>query len=134
MAKKDKERIANRLAAISSAAPQVNDARIPEPKKRGSPQRAARDPVFRPGKLYLSKSHHLRCVIRNVSATGAYIHMEGVHTLPQIVVLRFEQTGIVKKARVVWQNETEVGLAYLTEPVAGDDKNAASDAPPITRP
>lgn len=113
MKKKQKEHIANRLASISGASAKVSDVRIPELKSRGRPERAERAPVFRPGKLFVSKSHNLRCVIRNVSATGAYIHMDGTHPLPELVVLRFEQTGIVKKARVVWQKEIEVGLEFI---------------------
>lgn len=115
MAKKDKDRIANRLAAISSAAPTISDARIPPPKRR-APQRAPREPVFRPGVLYVSRTHTVRCVIRNLSTTGAYLHVEGEHPLPPTVILKFLQTGIVKKARVIWQNETEVGLQFITDP------------------
>ena len=113
MRKKQKNKIADRLASISSTAPKVTDARIPELKKKEDPRRAPREPVFRPGKLFISKTEHLRCIIRNTSVTGAYLHMEGVHPLPEIVVLRFDQTGIVKKARVVWQKEIEVGLEYI---------------------
>lgn len=82
--------------------------------------RASREPVFRPGKLYLSKTHHLRCVIRNVSETGAYVHMEGIHPLPPIVVLRFDQTGVVKKCRVAWQNEIEAGLEFVKPAAEGE--------------
>ncbi|WP_411818711.1 PilZ domain-containing protein [Hyphococcus sp. DH-69] len=122
MAKKDKARIANRLAAISSAAPTISDGRIPPPKRRGPPQREPREPVFRPGVLFVSRSHQVRCVIRNLSTSGAYLHVEGEHPLPPIVVLKFLQTGTVKKSRVIWQNETEVGLQFL------DDKNPDEDS------
>ena len=97
----------------------LGDVRIPEYKASGKPQRAKREPVFRPGKLYLTKTHHVRCVIRNVSETGAYVHMESLEPLPEIVVLRFEQIGTVKKCKVVWQNEIEVGLEFV-KPAAGD--------------
>ena len=118
MAKKN-DRLAARLAAINNAAQDVSAARIPPPKKRGPPERAPREPVFRPGKLYISKSDHLRCVIRNVSTSGAYVHMEGVHPLPPIVILKFDQTGVIKKARVAWQRETEVGLAFIKDLTPG---------------
>ena len=60
MAKKN-DRLAERLAAIKSASPTITDVRIPEAKRRGPPAREEREPVFRPGKLYLSKTDHLRC-------------------------------------------------------------------------
>jgi hypothetical protein len=132
MAKKN-DRIAERLAAIKSAAPTITNAGIPEAKQR-APTRETREPVFRPGKVYLSKTDHLRCVIRNVSDSGAYVHMESIHPLPAIVILRFDQTGVTKKARVAWQHETEAGLAYvkdLTPDRDGPDPHAAgSKAPP----
>jgi hypothetical protein len=132
MAKKN-DRIAERLAAIKSAAPTITHAGIPEAKRR-APTRAQREPVFKPGKIYLSKTNHLRCVIRNVSDSGAYVHMEGIHPLPTIVVLRFDQTGVVKKARVAWQHETEAGLAYVQDLTPGregpDPHETGSTAPP----
>lgn len=133
MAKKD-NRIAERLAAIKNAAPAVTEAGIPAHKKSKRPERDDRGAVFKPGKLYLSKTVHVRCVIRNVSGGGAYVHLEGVHPLPQIVVLHFDQTGVVKKARVAWQHETEAGLAYLKDITPGregpDPHGAGSKAPP----
>lgn len=133
MAKKD-NRIAERLAAIKSAAPSVTEARIPPPKRRGPPERDERGAVFKPGKLYLSKTDLVRCVIRNVSGGGAYVHLEGAHPLPPIVVLHFDQTGVVKKARVAWQKETEAGLAYVKDLTPGregpDPHESGSKAPP----
>ena len=133
MAKKN-NRIAERLAAIKNAAPTVTEARLPAMKKRRRPERDERGAVFKPGKLYISKTDHLRCVIRNVSGGGAYVHLEGVHPLPSVVVLKFNQTGVVKKARVAWQNETEAGLAYLQDLTPGregpDPHEGGSTAPP----
>mgnify|MGYP001432796452 CR=1 FL=1 len=81
-----------------------------------------------------AKNDHVRCVIRNVSGGGAYVHLEGVHPLPPIVILHFDQTGVVKKARVAWQNETEAGLAYLKDLTPGregpDPHQSGSKAPP----
>ncbi|WP_425408354.1 PilZ domain-containing protein [Hyphococcus sp.] len=121
MKKKQKEHIANRLASISSTTSDVKDVRIPVLKGRERPERAERSQVFRPGKLYLSKSNFARCVIRDISETGANVHIEGTHPLPKIVVLRFEQSGIVKKARVVWQDDVEAGLQFIV-PSAGADE------------
>jgi hypothetical protein len=136
MAKKEKDddRISKRLAAIKGAAASVAGAGIPPPKRRGPPEREERDSVFRPGKVYLTKTDTLRCVIRNVSGGGAYVHLEGAHPLPPVVLIRFDQTGVVKKARVAWQHETEVGLAYIKDLTPGragpDPHETGSTAPP----
>ncbi len=130
---KTPNRIAERLAAIKNAAPSVSNVRIPVLKSRGE-SRSKRDSVFKPGKVYLSKTDWLRCVIRNVSDGGAYVHLEGAHPLPPIVVLHFDQTGIIKKARVAWQKDTEAGLAYLQDLTPGrkgpDPHEGGSKAPP----
>ncbi len=120
--KKDKDQIANRLASISNASAKAGDVRISEIKTRSSKKgRAPREPVFRPGKIFLSKTHNVRCVIRNVSATGAYVHMDNTHPLPERVVLHFTQSGLVKKCRVVWQKEVEAGLEFIDPDQAGGD-------------
>ncbi|MAW78652.1 MAG: hypothetical protein CMI63_00295 [Parvularcula sp.] len=119
--RKKNDRLAERLAAIKGSAPTITDGRIPPPKKRGPPEREKREAVFRPGKIYLSKSDQVRCVIRNVSDGGAYVHLEGMQPLPPIVMLRFDQTGVVKKARVAWQNEIEAGLAFMKDMTPGRD-------------
>ncbi len=130
MRKKD-NRLSERLAAIKSAAPTITDGRIPPPKKRGPPERDKRDAVFRPGKIYLSKSDQVRCVIRNVSAGGAYVHLEGMQPLPAVVMLRFEQTGVIKKARVAWQNDIEAGLAFVKDMTPGRDGPDPHEIPPV---
>ncbi|MFC2952648.1 PilZ domain-containing protein [Marinicaulis aureus] len=130
MRKKD-NRLTERLAAIKSAAPTITDGRIPPPKKRGPPDRDKRDAVFRPGKIYLSKSDQVRCVIRNVSQGGAYVHLEGMQPLPAIVMLRFEQTGVIKKARVAWQNDIEAGLAFVKDVTPGRTGPDPHEIPPV---
>ena len=129
--RKKNDRLAERLAAIKSAAPTVTDGRIPAPKRRGPPERAPRDPVFRPGKIYLSKHEHVRCVIRNVSSGGAYVHLEGMQPLPAVVILRFEQTGVTKKARVAWQDEIEAGLSFVKDVTPGREGPDPHELPPV---
>jgi len=134
MAKKD-DRIGARLAAIKSAAQPIGDVRIPEPKKRaGPPEREVRASTFKPGKIFLNKTDYMRCVIRNTSDGGAYVQLEGAASLPAVVVLRFNQTGVVKKARVAWQRDLEAGLAYLKDLTPGregpDPHAGGTKAPP----
>lgn len=132
--RKNKDRLSERLAAIKSAAPTITDGRIPPPKSSRRPEREKREAVFRPGKIYLSKTDQVRCVIRNVSDGGAYVHLEGMQPLPPIVMLRFEQTGIVKKARVAWQHEIEAGLAFMKDMKRGDEAPEPGEKPPAPPP
>lgn len=129
--RKKNNRLSERLAAIKSAAPTVTDARIPQPKKRAPPEREKREAVFRPGKIYLSRTDQVRCVIRNVSDGGAYVHLEGMQPLPPVVMLRFEQTGVTKKARVAWQHDIEAGLAFVKDMTPGRKGDDPHEPPPI---
>ncbi len=113
MAKK-KDAISKRLAAISSATPEVKNAPITTMKTRRA-ERALRENVFRPAKLYTSKSDFLPCVIRNISETGALVRMESDQALPEIVVLRLIQTGRIKKARIIWRDENDIGLHFIAD-------------------
>ncbi len=129
--RKKNNRLSERLAAINSAAPTVTDARIPQPKRRGPPEREKREAVFRPGKIYVSKTDQVRCVIRNVSDGGAYVHLEGMQPLPPVVILRFDQTGVTKKARVAWQHDIEAGLAFVRDMTPGRKGDDPHGAPPV---
>ena len=132
--RKKNNRLAERLAAIKGAAPTITDGRIPPMKQNSRPEREKRAAVFRPGKVYLSKHDLVRCVIRNVSDGGAYIHMEGVQPLPPVVMLRFDQTGVVKKARVAWQNEIEAGLSFVKDMTPGREGPDPHELPPVVNP
>lgn len=77
--------------------------------------RAPRENVFRTGKIYTRKDNYYRCVIINQSSTGVLARMEGEYAVPKIVIFRFLQTGITKKARVAWQDEGDLGLAFLED-------------------
>lgn len=118
---KKKDRIAERLTAIKNASPTVTDARIPPMKRRGAPEREPREPVFRPGKIYLNRSESLRCTVCNVTRSGAYIRLEGSFPLPPAVILKFIQTGVVKKAHIAWQRDEEVGLVFQEAKTADSD-------------
>ncbi len=110
---KRKNNITNRLAAISNAAPKAVDPTGMLGRKRM--MRASRETVFRSGKIYTRKDDFYRCMIINQSSTGVLARMEGEYALPNIVIFRFIQTGVTKKARIVWQDEGDVGLAFLED-------------------
>lgn len=108
----DKDRISRRLASITAARPV--DAPPPPPSKKPKRVQRADDrrPAFKFGKVVLDDKSELKCVIKDLSAAGAKIVLEGAITLPPIVLLKIDQTGERRKAAVVWQKETDVGLSF----------------------
>jgi hypothetical protein len=61
----------------------------------------------------------LRCVVLDVSATGARVHLSAAGEVPEIVILRLPD-GSKRRARRSWQRDTEVGFEFLDDvaPVA----------------
>lgn len=113
--KKRKERkLRNRLDTISAAKPLTLRHKSVRGRRRKKP-RPPRRAVFWPGAVYTRPTNGMRCAVRDLSGAGARIAMEGVFALPEEVVLKVPQAGIAKRARVVWHDETEAGLAFLSD-------------------
>lgn len=110
---KDKDRINRRLAAIKSASAAQYDG--PElPRKQQRKKRAAdRQTVYRFARVIMPDRSMLNCIIKDLSPGGARIMIEGNIELPPRVLLKIDQTGQTKQARVAWQKETEIGLQFL---------------------
>lgn len=100
-----REFVSKRLAAITRA----------KPVQKTQVERAPRKSVYKLAKLFTSKIDSVRCVVVNLSADGARVTMEDAYDLPEIVVLRFEQTGVKKKARIAWRQDREIGLSFIKD-------------------
>lgn len=71
-----------------------------------------RDPIFKPAKVFTGRGASVRCVVLDVNAKGARVALDGNFDLPDVVVLRFDQTKASYSARVVWRDRNEYGLSY----------------------
>ena len=121
---KDKDRINRRLTAIKSAsAAQFDAPEAPRPSrdKRSEERRT----VYRFARLVLPDRTVMNCIMKGASPRGARVVIEGAVMMPHRVLLKIDQTGETKRAKVAWQNETEVGLQFLAE------NAAAEDPPPV---
>jgi hypothetical protein len=107
---KDKDRVSRRIAALSAAKPLA--APPPAATGRRTPRIDDRRQVFRFGCLVLDDKSELRCILKDISASGARVALEGAHALPPIVLLKVDMTGEKKRAAVVWQKESEAGLSF----------------------
>lgn len=112
MAKKKDDPLSKRLASLSaqkgvdwtpppSAAPKTRPRRTEERKQ-----------VYRFGRLVLADRSEVKCIIRDFSSGGVRIVLEGAHPLPPLVTIKIDQTGLSKKAAVIWQKELEAGLNF----------------------
>lgn len=111
---KNKDRINRRLTAITSAsAAQFDAPEAPRPLrcKRSEERRT----VYRFARLVLPNRTVMNCIMKGASPHGARVVTEGAVTLPHRVLLKIDQTGETKRAKVAWQNENEIGLHFIAE-------------------
>lgn len=121
--KQDQIRLAQRLAAISNAKPVICPPSKPR-RKSQFPDRAQREAVFRLARIFTGKNASVRCIVYNISATGARITMEGAFALPPVVILKLDYNREIRKSQIIWQNKTDAGLKFIENK---SDQN--SDAP-----
>jgi PilZ domain-containing protein len=108
-----REFVAKRLSAISNAKPVMCPTAAAA--LRAHRERAPRKTVYRLASLFTSKMDSVRCVVVNLSADGARITMEDTYELPEFVMLRFDQSGVKKKARIAWRQDRDIGLSFIKE-------------------
>ncbi|MHA7873380.1 MAG: PilZ domain-containing protein [Hyphococcus sp.] len=103
--------VEQRLAAIATAKPAACSPAMTRQRHNREP----REQVYRLARLFISKLDSMPCVVVNLSADGACIRFEGDIDLPEIVTLRFDQSAVRRKARVVWRQGREAGLWFVRE-------------------
>lgn len=111
MPKKTDDAVNRRLAALAAARPKGAEAPAPasSKKKRG---RADRRATYRIGRVICDNRSEAPCVLKDLSDTGARIILEGEAGLSPRVILRIDQTGERRAARVAWQRGREAGLDF----------------------
>lgn len=73
---------------------------------------AQRHRVFKGGTITFEGSG-IACTVRNMSAGGAAIDLEGSVTLPQSFTFSISRDNFVRNCRAVWRNDTRVGIAFV---------------------
>jgi hypothetical protein len=112
--RKDQDRLTKRLSAISTAKP-VDASAAPPSSPASRPRRKEpREPVYRFARIATGRNTVIKCIIRDISPSGARIAMEGSFELPAEVIIATD-TGRRLRARVAWRSENEAGLCFLGE-------------------
>jgi hypothetical protein len=68
--------------------------------------------VFKGGTITIEGSG-IACTVRNMSAGGAAIDLDGSVTLPQSFTFAIARDNFVRNCRPVWRNESRVGIAFV---------------------
>ena len=96
----------------------VSDKVTPDkkPAKLGDKREQERAPVFKNGKIVLSDHSAVECVARNVSEKGCLISAAGAENLPDEVTFHLDAISRPRRAKVIWREQGEAGLEFLTDP------------------
>ena len=116
----DEDRMARRIAQICSAKPVSTPLPLP-PRCSQSRNRPERETVFYLASIYTREDTFIRCVVNDVSDTGACLTLKTFQALPHLVIVKLDHDGVRKRVRVVWQKGRIVGVAVSDNQVGIND-------------
>lgn len=97
-----------RLEAIKAAAP-VKFADQSRHVERGAQRRK----VFKFGIALFPSGDEAKCIVKDISAEGAKLTLEGAIGLPAEFTLAIDGFGAPTKAALVWQSDNEAGIKFV---------------------
>ncbi len=90
----------------TALAAQTDEARI-APRRR----------MLKSGKIAYSDRHvTIGCTVRDMSATGARLRIEGSVTAPDTFELLIALDGLEANCEVVWRREADIGVRFVGAP------------------
>ena len=86
---------------------------------RDDARTASRRRILRAGIIAFNDRHStLACGVRNMSASGARLLVEGSVSAPDTFVLTVALDGLEADCQVVWRKEGEIGVRFVSKPRA----------------
>ena len=121
----DRALVERRLESISKSIaavmPEATDGRI---KRRKSPRKS----VFLQARLITESLTRIRCQVIDLCADGARVVLDRDHDVTPFVTLRFDRSGVTRKARVAWRYQNELGLAFRARKTPAEPDERQSSA------
>jgi hypothetical protein len=91
----------------TALAPQAGDEARMAPRRR----------MLKSGKIAYADRHvTIECMVRDMSATGARLRVEGSVTAPDTFELLVPLDGLEANCQVVWRAGTDIGIKFLAAP------------------
>lgn len=86
-------------------------------KREGDQRVAQRRRILKAGTVAYNARHvTLSCTVRDISATGARVRVDGSVSAPDSFELLIEADGLEASCEVVWRHGNEVGVRFLAAP------------------
>ncbi|MDI1342947.1 MAG: PilZ domain-containing protein [Pseudolabrys sp.] len=91
-------------------------------------RRASRNKSFLRGFVYFGNGPSaVDCTVRDISDTGARLKFVGLPASSETLTLTIPAKGQTFKAKVIWQQSNEIGIAFLEVPAAAVEKSSDAD-------
>lgn len=75
-------------------------------------RRHIRNRTFLGGRLAISGTSTIDCIVRNISSCGARVEFENAAILPCDVTCQIPIRGISQPARIAWRHQNAAGLVF----------------------
>ncbi|NNE39340.1 MAG: PilZ domain-containing protein [Marinicaulis sp.] len=108
--KKPDPKVEARLAAMKSKP--VTDFKSMKPVETKVDRAVDRQTVYKFGLIFTDENLELRCIVRDLSPDGAKLTLDGADGLPQTFKLAIDGYSAPAQARLIWQEESDVGIAF----------------------
>jgi len=80
-------------------------------------RKTARRRVLKSGVIaFNDRFSALPCVVRNLSSTGAQLHVEGTVNVPNTFELVIDLDGLEAQCEVAWRRDKEIGVRFTAPP------------------
>ncbi|WP_369722700.1 MULTISPECIES: PilZ domain-containing protein [unclassified Bradyrhizobium] len=73
---------------------------------------AQRYRVFKGGRITF-QGGGIACTVRNMSAGGAAVDLDGLAILPQSFTLSISRDNFVRNCRTIWRSDKRLGLTFV---------------------
>jgi hypothetical protein len=84
---------------------------------RGDARTTSRRRTLKAGVIAFNDRHStLACGVRNISASGARLLVEGSVSPPDTFVLTVALNGLEADCQIVWRKEGEIGVRFVSKP------------------
>lgn len=106
-----------KLTTRINAVARTSQAQGAAPSRKRIPRSEERKPTYKVAKIRATNLE-LRCVVLDISPSGAKVKLEGAIGLPEVVVLVIPDMAFKKRHLVRWQDGDMAGLMVEPPPPA----------------
>ena len=76
---------------------------------RSNPRRR----ILKSGKIGFNRGAVIDATVRNLSETGALLHVESVLDIPDDFTLLIEADNFKRQCKIVWRQPTKIGVRFV---------------------